>query len=77
MNCANNSMSLLSYPILLSYTSILYILNKIKYDFLTNYLIENKIKTIHLGMNRNITIKLVTKLTNWSINYKYWNELYF
>lgn len=70
-------MSLLSYPILLSYTSILYILNKIKYDFLTNYLIENKIKTIHLGMNRNITIKLVTKLTNWSINYKYWNELYF
>lgn len=77
MNCANNSMSLLSYPILLSYTSILYILNKIKYDFLTNYLIENKIKTVHLGVNRNITIKLVTKLTNWSINYKYWNELYF
>lgn len=28
-------------------------------------------KTVHLGVNRNITIKLVTKLTNWSINYEF------
>lgn len=32
---------------------------------------ENKMKTVHLKVNRNITIKLVTKLTNWSINYEF------
>lgn len=55
MNCANNSMSLFN-PIHLKY--------EIKYDSLTNYLMENKMKTRHLGVNRNITIKLVTELIN-------------